>query len=248
MSAILILHHSSFLIKVLYATKSNALQKSNLITLSLLLLWIRFVTSSKKTGNFLWQSLFSINPGWLALIALFSFNAALIEFSLFSCFILPWTAVLLTVLLWTQVSLTFLRYCHNVIFFSFQPFGTFPVLQELLKICFSTQRDVRERTHKTLFLFLFFLEKISGPTAISLNLLCPVWSHSTRDDSRSPCFLSEEITSLAACPLLASGMKIQMKWYVCLCCTPCSPRVTVVNWDCLGGIQKLLGPRAGGLH
>lgn len=110
------LHHSSFPIKILSGTESNALQESKYITLSWLLLSISLVTSSKKIGNVLCQSLFSINPGWLALIALFSFNAVLIKFSLFSCFILPWTAELLTALLWTQDSLIPLKYCHSIIF------------------------------------------------------------------------------------------------------------------------------------
>jgi len=42
--------------------------------------------------------------------------------------------------------------------FSFQPSGTFPIFQELLKISFSIQIDVEERKHKTLLLFLSFLE------------------------------------------------------------------------------------------
>lgn len=41
---------------------------------------------------------------------------------------------------------------HN---FSFQPSGTFPIFQELVKIGFSIWRDIGERAHEALFFIPF---------------------------------------------------------------------------------------------
>lgn len=53
--------------------------------------------------------------------------------------------------------------------FSFQPFGTFPIFQELWKISFSVQIDMRERT----LFYSFLFGKATRTTDISLNPRCP---------------------------------------------------------------------------
>lgn len=65
-------------------------------------------------------------------------------------------------------------------------------------------------------------------------------------DTRSLFFLTQEVTSLAACPFLqASGVKSKLK----SCVSPCSTLQLSVSWDhscywdCMGGTEKL--PRQG---
>lgn len=124
---------------------------------------------------------------------------------------------------------------HN---FSFQPSGTFPIFQELVKIGFSIRRDIGERAHEALFFipFFFFSEKDTSTIIITiimtLNVLCRAWSHIRRDDIRSPCFLRRNHFSGSVPTSPGQWGEIQMKSYVCFCSTPCSylcTQITVVT-------------------
>lgn len=90
----------------------------------------------KKDKKFsLWQNLFSINPGQMALIALCSFNVVLIKFSLF-LFRFSMNCSPADSLIVDSVFINAFKILsqHN---FSFQPSGTLPIFQEWWKISFS---------------------------------------------------------------------------------------------------------------